>query len=76
MTQPHDQHENPAETPKPILGFVAWTPIRTSEGSKRIEELQPGDIIQSQPDDEQGDHKPEDHEDDRPDDDLGWWEWN
>jgi hypothetical protein len=60
----------------PILGFVAGTPLLTPEGVKRIEDIKPGDIIQSgpdgeQPDDDQGDHEPEPH-----DNEPRWWERN
>ncbi len=34
-----------------ILGFAAGTPIRTADGSVLIEQIQPGDLIQMQPDD-------------------------
>ena len=40
----------------PIVGFVAGTPILTPEGSTPIEQLRPGDVIQSQPEDVSGDH--------------------
>ncbi len=75
---------NPGEQPTldqprriyPFLGFVAGTPIRTPEGHTPIEELKPGDLIQSQPDDGQGDHQPEAHEDDHTGEDARWWDWN
>src|SRR5207253_8659949 len=51
MSEPHDKHENPADAPKPIIGFVAGTPIRTPEGSKPFEDVKPGDLIVSRPDD-------------------------
>lgn len=76
MSEPHEQHKKPADTPKPVLGFAAGTPIRTPEGSKLIEDVKPGDLIQSQPDDAPSDHEPEDHEDDHAGDDTRWWEWN
>jgi hypothetical protein len=46
---PDDQHDNPPNTPKPIFGFAAGTPIRTPEGSKPIEDVKPGDMIGSAP---------------------------
>jgi hypothetical protein len=68
-TQPSDA------TPRPILGFAAGTPILTAEGDKPIEELRPGDFIQSRPD---GEPPNDDHSDDE---DEGaepprWWEGN
>ncbi len=58
----------------PILGFVAGTPLLTPEGFKRIENIKPGDLIQTHPDD-QGDDEPHVH-DDQGDDELRWWERN
>jgi len=55
--------------PKPIIGFVAGTPLLTSEGHKPIKQLRPGDFIQTQPGDPPGDG-PEDAESPR------WWERN
>jgi hypothetical protein len=54
----------------PVLGFVAGTPLLTPSGHKRIEDLKPGDLIQTQPDDDQGEHEPEAHDDEPP----RWWE--
>lgn len=54
---------------RPIIGFVAGTPLLTADGFKSIEEAKPGDIIQTQPDDDQDDDKPEANE-------PGWWKWN
>jgi hypothetical protein len=55
----------------PILGFVAGTPILTADGPKRIEDIKPGDLIQTQPDDDHADDKPEAHHDE-----PRWWESN
>jgi hypothetical protein len=55
----------------PFVGFVAGTPILTSTGYKLIEDIKPGDMIQVQPDDDQGDDKHDAH-----DDEPGWWESN
>jgi hypothetical protein len=55
----------------PILGFVAGTPLLTPEGHKPIDELKPGDLIQTQPDDGQGDDEPHAH-----DHEPRWWEGN
>jgi hypothetical protein len=52
----------------PVVGFVAGTPILTAKGYKPIEDIKPGDMIQVQPDDDQGDDKPEAHDEPR------WWE--
>jgi intein/homing endonuclease len=62
----------------PILGFAAGTPLLTADGPKRIEDIKPGDLIQTQPDDDQGDHEPEAHGDDgdRLPQDPRWWERN
>ena len=46
----------------PIVGFVAGTKIMTARGPVSIEDLKPGDMIQVQPDDDQGDGKPVAHE--------------
>ena len=35
---------------RPIIGFAAGTPIRTAGGSKPIEDVKPGDFIQTDPD--------------------------
>jgi hypothetical protein len=59
--------------PYPFVGFVAGTPILTAKGYKPIEEIKPGDMIQVQPYDDQGDGKPEAH-DDQADEEPGWWE--
>ena len=59
----------------PVMGFTGDTPILTSTGFKPIEDLKPGDMIQVQPDDDQGDDKPEAH-DDQADEEPGWWERN
>ena len=62
----------------PILGFVAGTPLLTSSGHKPIEQVRPGDLIQTQPDD-QGDDAPQDVHDedgDCPDHDPRWWDCN
>ena len=58
---------SPSTAPRLILGFAAGTPVRTASGSKPIEQLHPGDLIQTQPDDCEGDHAGED---------ARWWEWN
>ena len=60
----------------PILGFAAGTPLLTADGPKRIEDLKPGDMIQMQPDDDQGDDEPHAHEDDDQGDELRWWDRN
>lgn len=57
---------------RPILGFVAGTPILTADGAVPTEELRPGDIIQARPDH----HRRGDDENDCPDHDPHWWEWN
>jgi hypothetical protein len=59
-----------------IIGFVAGTPLLTADGFKAIEDIKPGDTIQVQPDDDQGDGKPEVHEDGHAGDTLRWWELN
>ena len=65
---PHEPHPNFR-----IVGFVAGTPLLTREGFKRIEELRPGDFIQSGPDGEQ----PDDGQgDDHAVDERRWWEEN
>ena len=43
-------------------GFVAGTKVMTSRGPVNIEDVKPGDMIQVQPDDDQGDGKPDAHE--------------
>ena len=59
----------------PIVGFAAGTPLLTADGLKRIEDIKPGDMIQVQPDDDEGDDNP--HADDgQGDDELRWWEQN
>lgn len=55
----------------PIVGFVAGTPILTPEGHKSIEDLKPGDMIETQPDGDQADDKPE-----ADNDEPRWWENN
>ncbi len=52
----------------PVVGFVAGTPLLTPEGFKRMEDIKPGDVIQTQPDNDQGD----DYDGDEP----RWWERN
>jgi hypothetical protein len=54
------------------IGFVAGTPILTAKGYKPIEDIKPGDMIQVQPNDDQGDDKHEAQDTDEP----GWWESN
>lgn len=63
QTQPNDNR-------RPIIGFAAGTPIRTASGSKPIEDLKPGDFIQSGPDGDQPDDGHDDHDPPR------WWERN
>jgi hypothetical protein len=59
----------------PIVGFAARTPILTADGPKAIEDIKPGDMIQVQPGDDQGDD--ESHADDgQGDDEPRWWERN
>ncbi len=76
--QPDGEHEvvyNLGESAMPhfpILGFTGDTPILTADGPKRIEDIKPGDMIQVQPGDDQGDDEPHAHEDDE----LRWWERN
>lgn len=53
----------------PIIGFAAGTPVLTPEGYKPIEDIKPGDFLQTRPDADQGDDKPDAH-----DDEPGWWE--
>lgn len=72
---PNDHHKKPADAPTPVLGFVAGTPIRTPEGSKPIENIKPGDLIQTH-DDCEDNHEPEDHEDVTTSENTRWWEWN
>jgi hypothetical protein len=38
----------------PIMDFTGDTPILTATGFKSIEDIKPGDMIQVQPDDDQG----------------------
>lgn len=59
------------DQPRPFVGFVAGTPLLTPDGFKSIEDIKPGDTIQVQPDDDQGDGKPEAQDEER-----RWWEWN
>jgi hypothetical protein len=59
-----------------ISGFAAGTPLLTPDGLKRIEDIKPGDMIQVQPGDDQGDDEPHTHEDDQADDEPRWWERN
>jgi len=49
----------------PIIGFVAGTPILTPAGHLPIEELRPGDVIRTRPDNHLGD--------DELDDQTGKW---
>jgi hypothetical protein len=65
------EHAMP-DQPHPFTGFAAGTPLLTPDGIKPIEDIKPGDIIQVQPDDGQGDNGTHAHEDDE----LRWWEWN
>ncbi len=63
---------NPSHSLFPIIGFTAGTPIMTAEGYKPIEEIGPGDFIQSGPecepsDDCDGEEAPEPPR---------WWEQN
>jgi hypothetical protein len=51
-----------------IIGFVVGTPLLTSQGHKPIDQLLPGDFIQTRPDD-QGDREPCDEDCDCPDHD-------
>lgn len=60
----------------PITGFVAGTPILTPEGSKPIENIKPGDLIQTHAGDCEDNHEPEDHDDDHTGEGARWWEWN
>jgi hypothetical protein len=52
-----NQHPN-RSIPRPIIGFVAGTKVMTARGSVPIEDIKPGDMIQVQPDDDQGHDKP------------------
>ncbi len=52
--------------------FAVGTTIRTPEGSKPIEDVKPGDVIQTQPDDCEDNHEPEDHDDDHTGEDARW----
>jgi hypothetical protein len=52
---------------RPIIGFVAGTPLMTAGGVKAIEEVKPGDTIQVQPNDDQVDGKHETQ------DEECWW---
>lgn len=72
-------HRNPGEYPmpdqpndhrRPIIGFAAGTPLLTLEGYKPIEDVKPGDFIQTGPDGEQPDDGHEGHDPPR------WWEQN
>lgn len=67
---PEDQRCEPAWAHRPVFGFAAGTPIRTATGSKPIEDVKPGDIIQSGPDGEGPDDRHDDHDPPR------WWERN
>jgi hypothetical protein len=58
------------------IGFVAGTKIMTARGPVSIEDLKPGDMIQVQPADDQGDDKPNAHEDGHAGDTSRWWERN
>lgn len=70
--QPMPDHPRPNF---PVIGFAAGTPILTPEGSKPIEDIRPGDLIQTQPDDCEDNHE-EECDGDRTDEDERWWEWN
>lgn len=60
---------------RPILGFVAGTPLLTPEDDKPVEELHPGDCIESGPDGEPPDDDQGDNEHDGPEPPR-WWENN
>jgi hypothetical protein len=49
----------------PFAGFIAGSPILALTGFKSIEDIKPGDMIQAQPDDDQGDVKHEAQDDDK-----------
>jgi hypothetical protein len=66
----------PNNTNRCIIGFVAGTPLLTPENLKRIEDIKSGDVIQTQPDDNQGDQKPDPQDDDHAHDEHRWWESN
>lgn len=63
----------PNDASNPILGFATGTPLLTPEGHKSIEQLRPGDLIQTQPDN-QGDDVYNGDLDHDPD--PRWWERN
>jgi hypothetical protein len=79
-------HLNPGELPMPdqprpsfpIFGFAAGTSLLTADGPKHIEDVKPGDVLQTRPDD-QGDGELQDAHDegcDCPDQDPRWWQRN
>jgi len=68
--RPMPDQPPPNDTRRPVIGFAAGTPIRTASGSKPIDEVKPGDLIQSGPDGEEPDDEHEDHDPPR------WWERN
>ena len=53
------------DQPRLIVGFAAGTPLLTADGFKAIEDIKPGDTIQVQSDDQDGD--------DRADAGPRWW---
>lgn len=52
--------------PRPFLGFAAGTPILTADGTTPIDQLRPGDLLESAPDDPDTD----------PEDEPPPWRWN
>jgi hypothetical protein len=50
----------------------AGTPLLTPGGFKRIEDLRHSDVIQTQPDEDQGHDKPDAHDDDHVGDERRW----
>lgn len=52
------------DQPRFFAGFVAGTPVLTTDGIKPIEDIKPGDIIQVHADDEAGA---------RDDKGIRWW---
>lgn len=67
--------ESNRPAPRPIYGFIAGTPLLMPDGLKPIEELRPGDFIQSGPDTEQPDDDQGGDEYDGPEPPR-WWEEN
>jgi hypothetical protein len=55
VEHPMPDQLQPTDNRRPILGFAAGTPIRTAGGSKPIEDVKPGDFIQTGPDGEEPD---------------------